>query len=502
MKAITISTIVALVLSSSGYATDIGSGNPSDIYSLPVSEPTKKFKISQHKMKASGHIKLWYQTMDHGGVTGGDAGLFKRQTTAKNEWFSASAHLQLTGDVNDNFSYGAAVQGASSMGLNSYIAAAEAVRPVSTGDAGSEKIPFWFSEMYGIYTTGNTKIKLGRMELNTPMAYTEKWNAVTNTFEALTVTNTDLPDTKVMGMWISKGNGATTKFDEAPQVFGSEETFNGYMQYDDNSSNNISSAGMLVAGVKNNSIANIPLQAWYYLAPDSIQAFWLQADVKGKDLGFAQKASMSFIGAGNGTTGALQSAIAGGTTFANTQTKTKDTYAVATKLTAKIEGITLYGAASKTSSGNLPIANTATNYKKTRLPTACVFNDGMVAAQPSTTSFKVGASTKFGKSSGLSIAYGNYAVGQNTGYMQPNAKSGGPASAGFLANSRGEDLDMNEFDLILSTKYKDIKMKAIYVYLDKTYVPGSGNGSSVGDAASTYGTDDNHIIRFITSLAF
>ena len=119
----------------------------------------------------------------------------------------------------------------------------------------------------------------------------------------------------------------------------------------------------------------------------------------------------------------------------------------------------------------------------------------MVAAQPSTTSFKVGATTKFGTSSAVAISYGNYNVGQNAGYMQPNAKSNGPASAGFLANNRGEDLDMNEFDLVLSTKYKDISMKAIYVYLDKTYVPGFKD-------SSTYGTDDNHILRLITSLKF
>ncbi|MDQ7041921.1 MAG: hypothetical protein Q9M34_00165, partial [Sulfurimonas sp.] len=69
------------------------------------------------------------------------------------------------------------------------------------------------------------------------------------------------------------------------------------------------------------------------------------------------------------------------------------------------------------------------------------------------------------------------------------------ASGGWLANNRGEDVDMNEIDLILSTKYKKIKMKAIYVYLDKTYVPGK-------DDASTYGTDDNHVLRLIASLAF
>lgn len=167
------------------------------------------------------------------------------------------------------------------------------MRPVAGADAGSEKIPFWFSEMYGVYTKGNTKTKIGRMELDTPMVYTEKWNAVTNTFEALSITNTDIPDTKIVGLWISKGNGATNNFREAPQVFGAEPTFNDFMRYDDLDGNIIttgdSRGGMLAAGIKNNSISNVPLQAWYYLAPDAAQAFWLQADVKGKSLGFLDK---------------------------------------------------------------------------------------------------------------------------------------------------------------------------------------------------------------------
>ncbi|MDQ7068409.1 MAG: hypothetical protein Q9M40_10805 [Sulfurimonas sp.] len=76
MKRIKMSAVAMLMLSSSVYAVDVTTNNPSDIYSLPSPEPTEKFKISEHKMKAIGHIKLWYQTMNHGGVDGGDGRLF------------------------------------------------------------------------------------------------------------------------------------------------------------------------------------------------------------------------------------------------------------------------------------------------------------------------------------------------------------------------------------------------------------------------------------------
>lgn len=178
------------------------------------------------------------------------------------------------------------------------------------------------------------------------------------------------------------------------------------------------------------------------------------------------------------------------------QTKTGMTYAVAAKAAASIGGVTVYGAASQTTEGNLPIANFATNYKKTKLPTASVFNDGMVAAQPGTTSFKVGASVKMGAIGSLAASYGNYTIGKNEGYLQPDINSGGPSSAGYIANTLGEDLDFNEFDLIYSTKYHDVKMKAIYVYLDETYVPG---GTAT---AGSYGGHDAHILRLIASLEF
>lgn len=110
MKLMTIkmSAIAMLTLSSSVYGIDVISDNPSDLYSIPSKEPTKKFNIAEHKMKAVGHIKLWYQTLNHGGPDG-EAGFFIRQPDIANDWMSVSAHLKVTGDVNDAFSYGAAV---------------------------------------------------------------------------------------------------------------------------------------------------------------------------------------------------------------------------------------------------------------------------------------------------------------------------------------------------------------------------------------------------------
>jgi len=461
-----------------------------------------------HNIKISGHLKLWYQTMDHAGVDG-EKGLFRYQDDAagtRNEWGDVAAQIKMTGEADDHLKYGATINGVTSMGFSGHVTSAQTTR---TNDAfgetavetGREQIPFWFHEIFAEYITGETKFKLGRQELNTPFAYTEKWNATSNSFEAMVVTNTDLPNTTMQAMWVSKGNGANSKLEYAPQVFGAENTFNNYMSYDINSTEDekVNPGGMLVLGIKNNSIKNVPVQAWYYNAFNVMQAAWVQADVNAKDIAGLDKASLTLIGAGIGLNGKVERMVSAGEIGQEHNagnTKTDYTTALATKVSANMGKFNAYAAFSSTSEGNLPVANTATNYKKTKLPTASVFSDGMVAAQPDTTSWKVGAGMKFGEVSSVGISYGSYDVGQNVGYFQPNAKVGGPASMGFIASTAGKDMDVNEFDIILKSKWKDINLKALYIYVDNTYVPGTDN--SVG----SYGTHENHIVRLIATLNF
>lgn len=473
------------------------------VASLLLASNVYAFNIDDQNIKISGNLKLWYQTMDHGGVDG-ENGLFRFQdddanTATRNEWGNVSAQIKMTGVASNTLSYGATINGVTSMGFNGHLTSAETTRTNDTDgntavETGRDQIPFWFHEIFAIYKTGNTLIKLGRQELDTPFAYTEKWNATSNSFEAIKVTNTDWKDTVISGIWVSKGNGANNSFQSAPQVFGAENTFNNYMSYEVDGEA-VNPGGMLILGVKNNSIKSVPIQAWYYNTMDVMQAWWLQADTKAEKLGPLKNASLKVIGAGIGLNSGIKRMVENGE-FGNTNTKTDDTVAVATKAAASIGKFNAYVSFSQTSEGNLPVANTATNYKKTKLPTASIFNDGMVAAQPDTLAYKIGAGMKIDEASSIGVSYGSYDVGQNTGYMQPNAKIGGPASMGYIANSRGEDMDVSEFDLVYKTKYKDINIKAMYIYLDQTYVPGTDN------SVESYGTHENHIVRIVATLNF
>jgi len=476
MKLGKLSLIAALAISTSAYASD-----------------------ATDSIKFDGQLKLWYQTMDHEGVSNGksDKGLFSRDTNQPNEWGNVEAQIGVSGQANDHIKYRVAAMTVTTLGMDQMVTVGQTARPSQFGASnGYDAQPFWIHEAYIDYkVAANTSIKVGRMELDTPLAYTEKWNATANSFEAIVAVNTDLPDTTVVGAWVAKGNGATDNLVYAPQVFGAESTYYDYMglkhDADGDGVNDLDNdGGALALGVINNSVSFMPLQAWGYLIPDVGRAFWLQADASVKDLGPVNKASLQLIGASIGTSGDTQS-------YLDNITDTKDTTAVAAKVSMNAGMFGAYAAFSAIGEGNLPVANTATNYKKTKLPTASIFNDGMVAAQPDTTSFKVGASAKFDGIGTLGLSYGSYEVGKNTGYLNPNAKVGGPASMGNIAQGLGEDISLSEIDVVFKTKVKDVDLAAMLIMVDKTYVP------ILGDADNAdYGDLKNNIVRLVATLKF
>jgi imipenem/basic amino acid-specific outer membrane pore len=446
-------------------------------------------------MKFEGQLKAWYQTMDHEGVSNGqsDKGLFQRDANQPNEWGNIEAQLSVSGEANDHLKYKVTGMTVTTFGMDSQITAGQTARPSQFGASnGYDAQPFWIHEAYLDYKLGkNTNVKAGRMELDTPLAYTEKWNATANSFEAIVAVNTDLPDTTVVAAWVSKGNGATDNLVYAPQVFGAESQFSNYMGYKHNG-NDIANGGAAVLGLVNNSVSFMPVQAWGYFIPQVGQAYWLQADASAKDMGPINKASLQLIGASIGTKGATQA-------YLDNITSTKDTTAVAAKVAMSAGMFSAYAAFSTIGKGNLPVANTATNYKKTKLPTASIFNDGMVAAQPDTTSYKVGASANFDGIGTLALSYGSYEVGQNAGYLNPNANVGGPASMGYIAqNFLNKDVDVNEIDVVFKTKVKDVDLAAMYIKVNKTYVPILNNTPSTAN----YGELSNDIVRIVATLKF
>jgi hypothetical protein len=155
----------------------------------------------------------------------------------------------------------------------------------------------YFTEAYLTIASGNSAAQLGRMELDTPIAFTEKWSAEKNTFEAAVVMNKDIPDTTIVAAYIGNGNGNET--------FGTGDgqsiTYVGEVGLPDSNSLlsnvqtlNLSTAavvngngqfgtfgsdGAYALAVVNNSFKPLTVQAWYYNVSKLATAYWLQADL-------------------------------------------------------------------------------------------------------------------------------------------------------------------------------------------------------------------------------
>ncbi|HOI84300.1 MAG TPA: major outer membrane protein, partial [Campylobacterales bacterium] len=135
-------------------------------------------------VKVDGQIKLWYQTTDttKGSLaadtdTTKNDGLFKQ----KGATGDLVAKLRATGDLTKKVGFGTTFYAMTSGGLENNLVAAETSQGTT---AGTEKNPYWLGEAYFTYKAGKTIAKIGRQELDTPLAFTETWNAAPNTFEA------------------------------------------------------------------------------------------------------------------------------------------------------------------------------------------------------------------------------------------------------------------------------------------------------------------------------
>jgi hypothetical protein len=158
-------------------------------------------------VKVSGDAKLVYSTTDAqmtnpvSGKTSTD--FFDKGTSAAD----TALRLSITADLLKGVSVGATGYAVSTLGLENNLVdatwtGAHDVR-LGTGTSYPEvDDQAWLGEMWVAATLGKTTAKLGRMELDTPFAFSEKWSIVPNTFEGAVVLNQDLPDTTLVAAWV------------------------------------------------------------------------------------------------------------------------------------------------------------------------------------------------------------------------------------------------------------------------------------------------------------
>jgi len=218
-------------------------------------------------VEVSGDAKLFYGTQ---------SGTYENQSSDKSLFDQSgaygdfSASLGVTADLMENLKAGAKVQLISTLGLENDIVSGT----WSSGhkdESGVLDSTEWISEAWLEGKYNETTAKLGRMTLETPLVFTETWSTDYNTFEALVLSNTDVPDTTLVGAYIATSNGFGQ--DPVAPAGGSIMSAGGTFH-------KVGEEGAYVLGATNNSFKPITAQAWYYSMPKTADAYWLQADLE------------------------------------------------------------------------------------------------------------------------------------------------------------------------------------------------------------------------------
>ncbi|MFA6145214.1 MAG: OprD family outer membrane porin [Sulfurimonas sp.] len=302
-------------------------------------------------VKVDGDAKLYYITNN-----AGTGSLAKKDSS----FADTAIRLGVTGDLMKGVSFGLTGYAVSTLGLeNNLVSGTFTGAHGVTGGNGAAFLhglnggtqvndTSWMGEAWLAASMGKSTAKLGRMALDTPLAFSETWSVVPNTFEAAVLINQDLPDTTLVGAWVGKGNGSNALNGATIStlnalgaaadggVVGADAKFNTFMN-----------GGAYAVAAVNNSLKFLTAQAWYYNVVNVADAYWLQADwdcqlVKGAKLG-VQYANMN-------PKGVL------GTTM-------KDSSAYAVKAAYNgVQNLKLSAAYSEADKdGTLKIANVATN---------------------------------------------------------------------------------------------------------------------------------------------
>lgn len=239
-------------------------------------------------VEVGGDAKLFYGTQSEA-LTGTSEGkMFDKDSSYADFGFA----LGVTADLMKDVKAGAKLQVISTLGMENDIASSS----WSNGhlsDSGALNTTEWVSEAWLEGKLGNTTGQIGRLQLETPLVFTEKWSMDYNTFEAVTFSNVDIPDTTLVGIFAGQSNGFAA---DPGAAIGNVMSAGGVFK-------SLGSDGAYIVGVTNNSIKPLTAQGWYYGLPNTLDAFWLQADLDYEGfIAGAQYTSLSMEGGSDSDT--------------------------------------------------------------------------------------------------------------------------------------------------------------------------------------------------------
>ncbi len=281
-------------------------------------------------VKIGGQGVIYYNATD-GGASGD---LFNQDGARAN----AAIQLNLNSDLGNGFGLGVQGTALNTFGLENNLVSN--VMQAGGGDlqpnAGDYEA---ITKAYLTKKIANTTLKMGRQELPkslSPLAFTEGWNVTKNTFDAIVAINSDLPDTTLVGAFVSRTNG------------------NG-LANDMSTFTKVGAKGAYMLTAANKSVQNTPITVSYYQLPSTgLSAVW--GDVKANKLG------------------PVNVALQGGTVM-NDAANSNDAKAVGAKVSSKVSGVNLSLAYSKVNAGTIHNVGTGV---KTPLYTQMILNQGAI----------------------------------------------------------------------------------------------------------------------------
>jgi hypothetical protein len=398
----------------------------------------------------SGNVKIWYETADADG--GVDNSLFHKNST--NGFSSGDAALSVEAKGKAGvLGYGLKYTAVDTLGLENNLVSS---RRVSAGEVGTGAkrlgTAHWAEKAFITYQMGKTTAKIGRQHLNTPLAFTEAWNVAANSFDAAVLMNSNIENVTLIGAYVGRGNGGNGTGAGFSSVQNNGE-FQGFGSAALGAGNG---GGAYAFAALAKPMKGLGINAWYYNVQKAADAVWVDADytVSGVKLGaiYANLKPKGLAGTGDATS------------------------AFALKAGSKVGPVSLFAAYSQISDkGSLHVGNVATGFKKTKLPTAGVYNDGVIVAAPGAKTFKLKAV---------------YPVGSVKLIGQYISTTNDNASGSNADGIQGREVD--EIDLIAVTKIADINVKAIFV--NRAFGTNAKNGKVVK-------SDSNHV-RIIAGINF
>jgi len=252
-------------------------------------------------VKVSGDANVYYDTNDNGTNS-----LFNGNSSAAD----VALNLNVTADLAKNdivsVSAGAGYTVLTTLGLENTLVdnvwGSSHSATAGTGSSYSNALggarvnnPSWMTEAWVAATVANSTVKVGRMTLDTPLAFTETWSAEKNTFEGAVLINQDIPDTTLVAAYVGNGNGNETFGEDAKSnvdtnASGKTDTTHfglaaGAVVNKGGQFTTYGTDGAYAAAIINNSFKPLTAQAWYYNVNRLVKAYWLQADLDASSLG-------------------------------------------------------------------------------------------------------------------------------------------------------------------------------------------------------------------------